>query len=54
MYASVLTKPLQGTQFVTERDGITNWNERRESAVRGVDDVTSSRGVLEYRLLFHL
>ena len=53
MYASVLTKPLQGKQFVTERDGITNWNERRESAVRGVD-VTSSRGVLEYRLLFHV
>jgi hypothetical protein len=25
MYANVLTKPLQGKQFTTERDGITNW-----------------------------
>jgi hypothetical protein len=25
MYANVLTKPLQGKQFVTERNGITNW-----------------------------
>jgi len=24
MYANVLTKPLQGKQFMTERDGITN------------------------------
>jgi len=33
MYANVLTKPLQGKQFVTERNGITNWSESRESAV---------------------
>ena len=33
MYANVLTKPLQGKQFVTERDGITNWTEDRASAV---------------------
>jgi hypothetical protein len=28
MYANVLTKPFQGKQFATERDGITNWAER--------------------------
>ncbi len=33
MYANVLTKPLQGKQFITERDGITNWPEHRASAV---------------------
>ena len=28
MYANVLTKPLQGKkQFMTERDGITNWEK---------------------------
>jgi hypothetical protein len=27
MYANVLTKPLQGKQFTTERDGITNWTQ---------------------------
>ena len=25
MYANVLTKPVQGAQFVKERDGLTNW-----------------------------
>ena len=33
MYANVLTKPLQGKQFVIERDGITNWPEHRDAAV---------------------
>ena len=33
MYANVLTKPLQGKQFVTKRNGITNWSESRETAV---------------------
>jgi hypothetical protein len=25
MYANVLTKPLQGSQFTTERDALTGW-----------------------------
>ena len=25
MYANLLTKPLQGSQFITEREGITGW-----------------------------
>jgi hypothetical protein len=25
MYANVLTKPLQGAQFIREREGITGW-----------------------------
>jgi hypothetical protein len=33
IYANVLTKPLQGKQFVTERNGITNWSESCETAV---------------------
>ena len=33
MFANVLTKPLQGKQFVIERDGITNWPEHRDAAV---------------------
>ena len=33
MYANVLTKPLQGKQFTTERDGITNWGERSDAVV---------------------
>ena len=28
MYANVLTKPLQGAQFVRERDGLTGWPTR--------------------------
>ena len=27
MYANLLTKPLQGAQFVGERDALTGWNE---------------------------
>ena len=27
MYANLLTKPLQGAQFVTEREALTNWSE---------------------------
>ena len=26
MYANLLTKPLQGSQFVSERDALTRWN----------------------------
>ena len=29
MYANVLTKPLQGNNITTERDGITNWTQHR-------------------------
>jgi hypothetical protein len=25
MYVNVLTKPLQGSQFITERDALTGW-----------------------------
>ena len=35
MYANVLTKPLQGSQFLRERDGLTGWSKetlRNESA----------------------
>ena len=34
MYTNVLTKPVQqGKQFITERDGVTNWPEHRASEV---------------------
>jgi hypothetical protein len=33
MFANVLTKPLQGKQFVPERNGITYWSDSRETAV---------------------
>ena len=26
MFANILTKPVQGAQFVRERHGLTNWN----------------------------
>ena len=29
MFANLLTKPLQGAQFVRERDMLTNWKEPR-------------------------
>ena len=30
MYANVLTKPLQGSQFLRERDGLTGWTAEKE------------------------
>ena len=30
MYANVLTKPLQGSQFQRERDGLTGWTNAGE------------------------
>ena len=45
MYANVLTKPLQGKQFATERDGITKLGGTFRCC--NVVDVTSYRGVLE-------
>jgi hypothetical protein len=29
MWANLLTKPLQGAQFLVERQGLTNWHQQQ-------------------------
>ncbi len=46
MFANVLTKPVQGAQFVLERRGLTNWDSQYSSKTRG--QLSRIRGVLRF------